>query len=307
MITTSAAPTRNRGLRIALVASLVVHVVLAILLLLANDGLRRIVVPHDRPFVRKPVDEIVTISSALRIEKRARPAPATRPRPVVALRRPPAPKAVAHPPRPEVALPAYRHPPAARHELVKPVVRAPAAPPRTQRATSPPGRDVATLQRTPATHPVPPAHAAFSQARLAQIERDLAQTIVQARTRVDPVRMTSHKPPAAPKHYRVQMQGRFGTLRHGEGTYSPIKAWRANGLDYYYVSYEFVYADGTYESGSVPWPIHFSPGADPFASDDTRLLGHTPLPAPPAGYLPLGTLGKALRSYFPNLRFADSG
>ncbi|GAC1395367.1 MAG: hypothetical protein NVS3B17_14870 [Vulcanimicrobiaceae bacterium] len=325
MITTPEASIRRRPLRIAIVASVVVHVVLVVLALLANLGWQRLLGPSvvARP---RPVDEVVTISSALRIEKRPRPAVAARaarrptpvaPRPRVALA-PPRPRAVLAPPRASVVRPTYAPPVRLRHEIATSAVRAPPAAARSTKATATArpfatpaaavvaSRGAATRAAAERADPATSrASGTLSQQRLDEIERDLARTIAQARANVDPIRTVPHERPASPKHYRVQMEGRFSSLRRGEGTYSPIKAWKASGLDYYYVSYEFVYADGTYESGSVPWPIHFTPGADPFARDDPSLVGRTPLPAPPPDYMPPGTLGKALRTYFPNLRFSD--
>ena len=128
----------------------------------------------------------------------------------------------------------------------------------------------------------------------------------KAGTQNDSKRTLPHETSVAPAHDRLQMEGKSGSLRHGQGTYSPTKSWHADGLDYYYVTYEYVYPNGTYESGRVPWPIHFPPARDPFANDRLDLRARTPLPAPPSDYVPPGTLGKALRVYFPKLRFSDA-
>ncbi len=97
----------------------------------------------------------------------------------------------------------------------------------------------------------------------------MAKTIAQARSQADPLRNVKPEPPAAPKSYRMQMQGMFGPLRRGEGYYYPIKGWHAGGLDWYYVSYEFTWDNGVYETGSVPWPIHFTPAEDPFVNGES--------------------------------------
>ena len=65
--------------------------------------------------------------------------------------------------------------------------------------------------------------------------------------------------------------------------------------------------DGTSESGSVPWPIHFSPERDPFTHPEIGALHNTPLPPPPPGYVPPPDLGKALRSFFPGYAFNNNG
>jgi hypothetical protein len=120
----------------------------------------------------------------------------------------------------------------------------------------------------------------------------------------DDTRVTAD-PAAAPKRYRLQLQGKLGHLHHGEGIYYPIRGWRSGGLDYYYVAYQYTHPDGTIESGNVPWPIHFVPNDDPFVSTDIAMLEHTPLPPPPAGFVPPGDLGAALRYYFPNMQFEE--
>jgi len=119
------------------------------------------------------------------------------------------------------------------------------------------------------------------------------------------MRVTSD-PAAAPKRYRLQLQGRLGHLHHGEGIYYPIRGWRCGELDCYYVAYQYTHPDGTIESGDVPWPIHFPPNHDPFVSTDVAMLERTPLPSPPPGFVPPGDLGQALRYYFPSMQFEDA-
>lgn len=320
MITMPDAPIGSaRAFRIAVVASILVHLLAIVCALIVDDGLRRFAsVRTPAHLARKRPDEIVTISSAIRFEKRARPAPVPRRRtgaqPARLQRRRSPQRPLVQHALPAVApeKPTYVAPSFLRRELAN-VAPTGAAPDRratkhhvAQKLAVPP-TTVAETSRPISPHaPSRPIAPAFSRERLAQIDRDLAKTIAQARSHADPMRALAHETPAAPVHYRVQMEGKFGSLRHGQGTYSPIKSWHADGWDYYYVTYEYVYPNGTYESGSVPWPIHFRPAADPFANDRLDLLARTPLPPPPSDYVPPGTLGKALRVYFPNLRFSDA-
>jgi hypothetical protein len=115
----------------------------------------------------------------------------------------------------------------------------------------------------------------------------------------------THDPSRVPQRMQFAMSGLRAKMVRGQGIYFPTRGWRQDGEDYYDASYEFVYPDGTDEKGVVPWPIHFDPSADPFFSSDPKALSKTPLPGPPPGYVPPGDLGKALRAYFPNLRFED--
>jgi len=312
MSAASEAGRSSRILRVAIAVSLLVHLVLGLLFLLTYDELSRLL--HvDRPRVHPtpPSDEIVTISSSLHIEKRAKPVPVR----ASAAARPPAeprPRTVpvARPVAAALQTVVIRRPadPAQsrlRHELAKAsalatsqaavtrigqtVTQAPAGLPRE--------KAVASVARPASSHT-----STLSDARLAQIEHDFAKTIAQARAQTDPLRNVKPDPPAAPKSYHLQMHGVFGVLHRGQGQYYPIRGWHAGGLDWYFVSYEFTYADGTYETGNVPWPIHFSPGGDPFVNGLTNVQ----LPGPPPGFVPAGTLGKALRAYFPNLVFSNS-
>lgn len=114
-------------------------------------------------------------------------------------------------------------------------------------------------------------------------------------------RIASRLPALA--RFDAEMRGRRALLRRGQGYYAPVASWHVGGARYYRVAYAFVYADGTYESGLVPWPVTFPAGSDPFARGVGRAT--VALPAPPPDYLPPGTLGKALRAYFPHLSFED--
>jgi hypothetical protein len=144
----------------------------------------------------------------------------------------------------------------------------------------------------------PARTAQLSEARIAQMNESFNQTLAQLRHENDPLAVRP-EPPSAPKRYRLQMIGVNGDLRFGQGYYYPIKSWSADGYDYYYVSYEFTWADGTFESGGVPWPIRFRPHDDPFAHPGRPALEHVPLPAPLPGWkLPAGEhVGKALQRY----------
>jgi hypothetical protein len=106
---------------------------------------------------------------------------------------------------------------------------------------------------------------------------------------------------------RFSLDGKHAKLKAGEGIYRPLRTWVENGVRYYQVAYEFLYPDGATESGIVPWPVHFAPGENPFVDGTPDARPKTPLPPPPDDYMPPGTLGKALRVYFPRLQFEDEG
>jgi hypothetical protein len=312
MITTSDEPgSGSRIVRIAIVASVVVHAIVLVAALLAGAELERLLARVVPPPVPTPpqADEIITISSATRYAQRPTPVSPARPQQTTP-RQPENPQpaqqpAQAHPE--DVQRPAYGAPALLQHELAKQDDRAPSQPQTSNTAPPRPDqpRQLALAQPSrPSERQQGLPH--FTQSQLQQLQNDFQKTIVQTRSDVNPLKVNPD-PAAAPKRYRIQMEGLFGHMRHGQGIYYPIKGWRSGGLDYYYVSYEFTYPDGTLEKGGVPWPIHFTPDADPFVSQDLTLLRHTPLPGPPSGFVPPGDLGKALRAFFPELHFEDEG
>jgi hypothetical protein len=135
----------------------------------------------------------------------------------------------------------------------------------------------------------------FSAAQLAAIQQRLAQA-TRDLGHDDPTQVADAAP-AAPKRYVMTTSSIHGGLTNGQGILRPLQSWRNGEYVYYYVSYEIVFSDGTYESGDVPWPIRYLPNEDPF-----KLPPHTiPLPPPlPDFVLPPGThLGRALKPYFP--------
>ena len=244
MITTAEDPRNtNRVIRIAIAGSVLVHALVLVAALLANAEFSRLVAhiaPHPAA-TPPPQDEIVTISSAVRIEPRPKPvapAPVHRPKQTT-------PRQVAVVPHPvTVTRPEYQTPPLLKHELAKQSPHAPLQPQKT--TTAPPRPQQLASLRQPVHYSMPHrAQPELSQEQLTKFERDFAKTIAQSRSAVNPLKVDPN-PAAAPKRYRIQLAGLFGRLRHGEGIYYPIKGWRTSGLDYYYVDYEFVWADGTY-------------------------------------------------------------
>lgn len=122
---------------------------------------------------------------------------------------------------------------------------------------------------------------------LAQQEQTFEKTIARLRSENNPIVSAARAvvTPAAPKAFTYNFSGNFSTI-HAEGILSPVKSWREGPYDYYYVRYWVQYADGSTETGYVPWPIRYLPASDPF-----RLhYEHFPLPVPlPNFQLPSGT------------------
>jgi hypothetical protein len=117
---------------------------------------------------------------------------------------------------------------------------------------------------------------------IAQQERQFERTIAQLRRASDPI-VSAARPlatPAAPKHYAFDFSGSVGTAPQAEGILYPLKSWHDGPYTYYYVRYWVQYADGSTETGLVPWPLRYLPESDPF-----RLhWEHFPLPAPLPDY-----------------------
>lgn len=104
------------------------------------------------------------------------------------------------------------------------------------------------------------------------------KTIARLRTEDNPV-MSAARPiqtPSAPKRFTYNFAGSFGSGPRAEGVLTPVKSWRDGPYDYYYVEYSVQYADGTTETGYVPWPIRYLPRNDPFL----QRWQNFPLPLP---------------------------
>jgi hypothetical protein len=305
MITTAEEPRNgSRVIRIAIGGSVLVHAVFVVLVLLAGSQLGHLlarITPQTVP-TRPPQDEIITISSAARIAPKANPVRPAPPQRVVQSRPPPRPPQRVAVQSQTITQPTYQPPPGLKHELSRQDLHAPRQPSKSATA-SPQPRQIA--YRPPAPNSLPQRKSPqLTREQIARMDQEFAKTIAQTRSLVNPLRVNPD-PAAAPKRYRIQLAGVLGHLHHGQGIYYPIKGWRSGGFDYYYVAYEFTYPDGTLETGNVPWPIHFAPNDDPFVSPDVGMLQRTPLPPPPAGFVPPGDLGKALRYYFPNMQFEE--
>jgi hypothetical protein len=268
---------RQRRERVGLVVSVAVHLlVLAYVIAILPQQVQR----EDTP------EQIVTITRRLTIERRPKPAPT----------------AIAHvavtTPKPQ---PQRRSQPvvSARVPVTVPRAALPAPAPRLHRRVA--------AQKTPRTLAFVPHHAArpaeahparvaeLSSARISRIDRDLGDAIAADRAGRNVLAGTETQPDYA-SHYSADV-GSFttGELRH-HGLCDPIKNWNADGYDYYFVSCNVRFSDGTYERQPVPWPVRFKPNHDPF---NGTFGGEEPLAIPLPGWtLPAGeTISKELREY----------
>lgn len=207
----------------------------------------------------KPVQEAVyqTRSSSLEIARRPpRPRPASIPQPPT-------------PPHPAA--------PAKTAQSIQQAQR-----PERQQAQR---REVARIE--PRAHVSAP-RISSSGIDFAQQQAAFERTIAQLRRESNPVSSAARavQTPSAPRRYTYDFSGSFGSSPHAEGVLTPVKSWRDGPYDYYYVEYSVQYADGTTETGYVPWPIRYLPQRDPFLQH----WEHFPLPVPlPDFRLPAGT------------------
>ncbi|HKU66735.1 MAG TPA: hypothetical protein VJP85_03070 [Candidatus Baltobacteraceae bacterium] len=117
----------------------------------------------------------------------------------------------------------------------------------------------------------------------ARQQQQFERTIAQLRRQSDPVVGAARPvaPAAAPKHYAFDFSGSVGTSPQSEGILYPVKSWHDGPYTYYYVRYWVQYADGSVETGYVPWPLRYLPQSDPFLLH----WEHFPLPAPLPDYV----------------------
>ncbi|MBV9277098.1 MAG: hypothetical protein JOZ97_02575 [Candidatus Eremiobacteraeota bacterium] len=137
---------------------------------------------------------------------------------------------------------------------------------------------------------VAPAPARISPRRVAQHQlidpksleaqqRMYAATIAAAQAANNPLSISKvERAPTATTRVNYNFAGSQAASRHGDGILYPVKRWTQGRVVYYLLRYTVHYASGDYEAGDVPWPVHYTIGADPFAqgSEGERI----PLPGP---------------------------
>jgi hypothetical protein len=277
VITTAEEDRRDRRfIVIALISSIVVHLLGALLYVGSSGFLAKV----HLPFMKPPEKEVVTLSSAIRIDKRPKPVPVQRPK-----SQPPQPRSPQSPPNPQT-LPELPAPARVIHELAKtvPTAQPNPSPPPSMEPSALPERQVAALQK-PTQHVGRPRKASapsLSQEELSRIENDLSRTIAQARSDTNPLAVSRQQPAASSRRYRMQMLGSNSDLKGYQGICDPTRPmWQQNGLDYYYVSCNVQKFDGNMERQAMPWPIHFPPNRDPFNGSMTAAeVQRSPVPGP---------------------------
>ena len=296
MISRADIPKRGRIFEIAIVISVVLHLLFGSIAMYHNPVIAKLM----ERLIKEPKEkkEMAALSTAVTIEKRTKPR-ATRPvapqRPVVPIQpRPrivPRVATVPHPmPRPKEA-PAPKHTEVAKivaHAPPQPKVVAKIAPPHTKSSDQ------------------------LSQQQLNEMEQRFSQTIAMARAANDPTRVSSTAPPATMKRAHLDIEGINDLMRNGEGILTPRDWFHAsvNGDSKgtcYYVDYKINFSDGRFDSGPVYWPICYTRRSDPFQN---RWRGF-PLPGPPPGWQPTQSEWTViashplLRLYFPD-KFPDA-
>jgi hypothetical protein len=205
-----------------------------------------------KTLVMKPAgsSESVSETTTLALEHRMRPKPRTQKK-ANPKHRPPAPPAAAAP---------------AMHELARESPLAPPQPP-PQHVSIPRTTSISTLQRD---------RGAFA-AEVAQLNKG---NDAHAIPTIDPGARAS-----AVKSYGFEAGAGQGE-GHGNGIITPVQSWHQGGKDCYFARYEYTYASGAMEDGTIVWPICYDPASDPFHEPPHPM----PFPPPPLGYvLPAGT------------------
>jgi hypothetical protein len=272
MITTSAEPRRTRVLEFALVISLIVHVLLALIYVgLASRFFAQLHRVNEKP------DRFVAITDVVRIEKRIVPRPA-----VPA----PQPRTVPVPPQPA---PRRAEP----QRAAPPVVHAPprVQPPRAERreiARLDPRAEPAPTSRASAA-PGPPAPRAaqngrYTEEQLAAINQSLANAT--ARVKADPIRIDvpTTQTPATTRRYDTLMSGTLDELRNWQGIVE--EAERCRGVRHcWFITATILWHDGYRERVSIPWPFYFSDDFDPVQAWKERGAStHFAAQPPPVGF-----------------------
>ena len=275
--------SQDRRTRVAIVASLVLHVVLLVLVF------RLHLFKAPRPFASP---EIVTVHQILRIAHKPRvverPVVAAHPRPIT--RAAPRPQTAPHVTRKPV-IPKSIVPTLAPE---RPIAAPPHAPARIATRPAPHAVHVPVSSGATAV-PAPQAKSRLSGAQIARIEGDLSNSIAQDRAGIDPLRAEPGAV-ATPKHFTPDFSGLTASIDHEHGLCDPIKDWTEDGWNYYYVACNVQTESGLSKRESVPWPIRFDPSDDPFNGTAHRNM---PVAMPlPGWHLPPGeTVSDGLREY----------
>jgi hypothetical protein len=175
------------------------------------------------------------------------------------------------------------------HELAHNAAHAPAQPP--------PVRGPATASVPHVVAPGAPKskHPYYSDDQMAQMNETFSKTIADSTQTLADANAAMARPVQTVKHYEMHFAGIHEGMNPGDGIIRPVKHWRgADGQNYYYVHYEYMYGDGRVEEADVPWPVHYPPNDDPFVRGDKRI----PIQDPPPGFQPSGQLQPILQAFF---------
>ncbi|MBC5809532.1 MAG: hypothetical protein GIW95_01550 [Candidatus Eremiobacteraeota bacterium] len=297
MITSTYRWRSGRVIRMAVIGSVLLHV-LIFFIVLKSSGILSLMRFH----FPKPKDEEISMSSAIRLDKRPKPvrvapppkAVQPRPRSVRAQQRPLV--------RPEEAAPAERS--KTKNELSKPLPHAPLQAKTTQREkrvtvtpTAPPikaPKQIAVADRGSAVQneerqaQQPSRRSQFSEEQLARIQNDLSRTISRSRADTNPLIVPHQEEATAPKRYQIQTLGNIDDIKMYAGVCYPTpgaKQWQHSGLDYYYLTCNVQTMAGGVERQLMPWPARFAPNRDPFnGSLSPTQIQRLPVPGPEAGW-----------------------
>jgi len=279
MITT-AAPRRSRFFEIALVLSLVVH----LLGLLIYFGLARPYLAQAEKQAQK--HEFVATSDVVRLEKRNVPRPAVK----LPISPPPVPKVV--PQRVVVRKPVARPTPVERREIAR---ITPQAPPRPSVA---PTRAIAEapVKAQPDAQPQARPQNQLAQSDLAQEQR-YARAIAQARSDLQNLPPPA-QPPAASKRRDILMTGSPGELQHAQGVIEQVEPCPRR-PHCYYLLVSIQWPDGYFERVNIPWPFTFPPNNDPIPNLSPRQVINQQPPPPDFQLQPGFQLSRIVCMYFP--------
>ncbi len=134
----------------------------------------------------------------------------------------------------------------------------------------------------------PPKVSHYSQAQIAAIDRDLAQSIARDRSAENPLSNVARAatPTTIVRHQAIDFSGLPGRLNGFEGVCAPIRSWASGTYVYFYLTCRVTHNDGLVREEALPWPVRYPARRLAYDADGPLLPPGGPVAPPLPGWRP---------------------